>query len=349
MGIYEGLLRGMDDTLASGNVDVAVIAANETGSEFRKMFGVSSWNEEPFSATEENNELVFTINNEGTGIWVECDKGKLSDISSDITAIKCAGGIRIIAKNNDIADKLCKKIIADNISVHQATEVKDVDLLAKNIAPKRIIPNMQFDSSVKKLTNCTLELDYANTTASRIIFYNLPEFDNVRSESVRYIDITDNPLKFNGVKPQDIFGNSRFKKLFDFGYELSYVDDFVVQTSGKVTIKDMKGLRKLVTAKDFYNREFTEWPYRLKPGAKLSDFIDVSQFNNLSSITITDKKMGVLFEKVDDPHTKQHASYVYFIDMLKQTWEEKTGHKRNEIDNLIPVTADGWRVIIFRR
>ena len=150
MGIYEGLLRGMDDTLASGNVDVAVIAANETGSEFRKMFGVSSWNEEPFSATEENNELVFTINNEGTGIWVECDKGRLSDISSDITAIKCAGGIRIIAKNNDIADKLCKKIIADNISVHQATEVKDVDLLAKNIAPKRIIPNMQFDSSVKK-------------------------------------------------------------------------------------------------------------------------------------------------------------------------------------------------------
>lgn len=349
MRLYEGLLRGMDDTLASGNVEATVLAANETGSDFRKMFGIHSWNEEPFSATEENDKLIFTINNEETGVWVDCDKGRLSDISSDITTIKCAGGIRIIAKNNDIADKLCKTIIADYISVHQATEVKDVDLLAKNIAPKRIIPNMQFDSTVKKVTNCTLELDYANTTASRVIFYNLPEFDNVRSNSVRYIDITDNPIKFNGVKPQDLFSSARFKKLFDFGYELSYVDDFVVQTSGKVTIKDMKGLRKLVTAKDFYNREFTEWPYRLKSGAKLSDFIDVSQFNNLSSITITDKKMGVLFEKVDNPHGKQHASYVYFTDMLKQTWEEKTGHKRNEIDNLIPVTADGWRVIIFRR
>lgn len=349
MGIYEGLLRGMDDTLASGNVEAAVIAANQEGSEFRKMFGVSNWNEEPFSATEENGELVFTINNEGSGVWVDCDKGRLSEISSDISTIKCAGGIRIVAKDNDIADKLCKTIIADNISIHQATEVKDVELLAKNIAPKRIIPNMQFDSSVKKVTNCTLELDYANTTASRVIFYNLPEFDNVRSESVRYIDITDNPIKFNGIKTQDLFGNPRFKKLFDFGYELSYVDDFVVQTSGKVIIKDMKGLHKLVTAKDFYNREFAEWPYRLKPGAKLSDFIDVSQFNNLSSITITDKKMGVLFEKVDNPYGKQHASYVYFTDMLKQTWEEKTGHKRNEIDNLIPVTADGWRVIIFRR
>ena len=349
MRLYEGLLRGMEDTLATGNVEAAVIAANETGSEFRKMFGISNYDEEPFSVTEENNELVFTINNEGSGVWVDCDKGRLSDISSDITTIKCAGDIRIVAKNNDIADSLCKTIIGDNISIHQATEVKDVYLLAKNIAPKRIIPNMQFDSSVKKITNCTLELDYANTTASRAIFYNLPEFDNVRSNSVRYIDITDNPIKFNGVKSQDLFGNSKFKKLFDFGYELSYVDDFVVQTSGKVTIKDMKGLRKLVTAKDFYNREFTEWPYRLKSGAKLSDFIDVSQFNNLSSITITDKKMGVLFEKVDNPHGKQHASYVYFTDMLKQTWEEKTGHKRNEIDNLIPVTADGWRVIIFRR
>ena len=60
-------------------------------------------------------------------------------------------------------------------------------------------------------------------------------------------------------------------------------------------------------------------------------------------------RIDSMAEKVDDPHVKQHASYVYFTDMLKQTWEEKTGHKRNEIDNLIPVTADGWRVIIFRR
>jgi hypothetical protein len=196
MGIYEGLLRGMDDTLTSGNVEAAVLAANQEGSEFRKMFGVSNWNEDPFSTTEENGELVFTINNEGSGVWVDCDKVKLSDISSDITTIKCAGGIRIVAKNNNISDALCKTIIADNISIHQATEVKDVDLIAKNIAPKRIIPNIQFDSSVKKLTNCTLSLDYANTTASRVIFYNLPEFENVRSESVRCIDITDNPIKF---------------------------------------------------------------------------------------------------------------------------------------------------------
>ena len=206
-----------------------------------------------------------------------------------------------------------------------------------------------FSLKTARVYKNSLELDYANTSASRVIFYNLPEFDNVRSNSVCYIDITDNPIKFNGVKSQDLFSSARFKKLFDFGYELSYIDDFVVQTSGKVTIKDMKGLRKLVTAKDFYNREFAEWPYRLKSGAKLSDFIDVSQFKGLYSITITDKKMGVLFEKVDDPHAKQHASYAYFTDMLKQTWEEKSGHKRNEIDNLIPVTADGWRVIIFRR
>lgn len=348
ISLYEGLLRGMDKTLADGDVTAAVVAANQLGSNVREIFKVSHYSSEPFSSTEENGETVFTIDDGPHGIWCDCSKFKLSD-EINVDTIKCVGGIRIIAPENNIKDNLCGTIIADNISVHQATAVKDVELLAKNIGPRRCIPNMQFDTTVKKVTNCTLELDYLNTTASRVIFYNLPEFDNVRSKSVRYIDITDNPIKFNGVKPQDLFGNSRFKKLFDFGYELSYVDDFLEPAPGKVTIKDMKGLRRLVTAKDFYNREFAEWPYRLKPGAKLSDFIDVSQFNSLSSITITDKKMGVLFEKVDNPYGKQHASYVYFTDMLKQTWEEKSGHRRNEIDNLIPVTTDGWRVIIFRR
>ena len=28
IGLYEGLLRGMEDTLATGNVEAAVIAAN---------------------------------------------------------------------------------------------------------------------------------------------------------------------------------------------------------------------------------------------------------------------------------------------------------------------------------
>lgn len=347
MRLYEGLLRGMDKTIAVGDVTAAVVAANQLGSNVREIFKVSHYSSEPFSSTEENGETVFTIDDGPHGIWCECSKLKLSD-EINVDTIKCVGGIRIIAPENNIKDNLCSTIISDNISIHGATEVKDVELFAKNIGPKRCIPNMQFDSSVKKITNCRLELDYVNSSASRIIFYNIPEFDNVRSDSVRYIEITDNPIKFNGIKPQDLFSNVRFKKLFDFGYELSYVDDFVIQTSGKVAIKDMKGLRKLVTSKDFYNREFSEWPYRLKPGVKLSDFIDISQFDNLQSIRIADKKMGVLFEKVNAPGIKQPASFVYFTDMLKQTWEEKSGHKRNEIDRLIPVTADGWRVIIFR-
>ena len=54
-------IKGMDDTLTSGNLETAVIAANQKDSDFRKMFGVSNWNEEPFSTTEENGELVFTL------------------------------------------------------------------------------------------------------------------------------------------------------------------------------------------------------------------------------------------------------------------------------------------------
>lgn len=350
MRLYEGLLKGMEDTLESGNIEAAVIAANQHGSDARKLFKVPDYYESPFTVTEENGKLVFTIDVGPNGIWCECPKMNMCDVLTDVDIIKSVGGIRIIAPDNDIMEKLCKTIIADNVSVHAATEVKDVELFAKNISPRRVIPNMQFDTTVKKLTNCRLEIDLTSSTAARAVFYSIPEFDNVRSESIRYIDITGNPIKFNGVKSNDIMSDARFKKLFDFGYQLDYVDDFVTETPGSVAIKNMKDLRKLVTNKNFYNREFAEWPYRLKPGAKLSDFIDVSQFKDLYSITITDKKMGIFFERVDDPWVKQHASYAYFIDMLKQTFKDKKkGHTRSDINDSIPVTADGWRVIIFRR
>lgn len=348
MRLYEGLLRGMDKTLAAGDITAAVIAANEVGSKVREIFKVSQYSKEPFSATNENGETVFTIDDGPHGIWCECSKSNLSD-EINVDTIKCVGGIRIVAPDNNIKDSLCSTIIADNISVHGATEVKDVELLAKHISASKLIPSLQFDTTVKKLTNCHLEIERVNTTLGRCVFYNLPEFDNVRSESIRYIDITDNPIKFNGVKPQDIMSNSSFKKLFEFGYSLSYVDDFVVETPGEVTIKNMKDIRKLVTSKDFYNREFKEWPYRIKPGVKLSDFIDISKFNDLCNVRIEDKKMGILFEKVNHPIAKS-LTYSYFIDMLKQTYKDKKkGHTRADINNSIPVTADGWRVIIYRR
>ena len=109
----------------------------------------------------------------------------------------------------------------------------------------------------------------------------------------------------------------------------------------------MKSIRKLITSKEFYNREFTEWPYRLKKGVKLSDFIDVSQFKELRTLTISDSKMGIIFENVN-AQVDMHSAY--FVDMLKQTWNsKKKGHSTKDIVNLSPVTDDGWRVILFRR
>ena len=338
ISLYEGILRGMEDTLSDGGVAAAVIAANEPNSDFRKMFSGADYGD-AFSMTEENGKNVFTVTtNSSNGSWIECSKHKLSDLFDGVETVKIIGGARIIAPDNNIKDALCKTIIADNISIHQATEVKDVELFVKNLAQKRVIPNMQFDTSVKRLSNCRLEIDTTNSIASRAIFYSLPEFDNVTSDTMRHIDITDNPIKFNGVKPHDIMSDKRFKDIFEFGYDLSYYN-------GSVTIKDMKSLKKLITSKDFYNREFSEWPYRLKKGVKLSDFIDISQFKELRTLMITDSKMGIIFANTQiDMHTP------YFVDMLKQTWNsKKKGHSIKDIVNLIPVTDDGWRVILFRR
>lgn len=350
ISLYEGILRGMEDTLETGDVEIAVIAANEPDSEIRKMFSGSLGNE-PFSVSEENGKKVFTVSPSGyNGAWIECDAMKLSDTFSGIETVKVVGGARIIAPNNNIAENVCSTIVGDAISVHRATEVKDVNLIVKQLSGSKFIPNIQFDQTVEKVTNCNIEVNYNASTVGRVIFYNLPELNNVSSNTARYIDITDNPIRINGIKPNDLMGNKKFKKLFDFGYTLSYSDDHTLKTEGSVAIKDMKGLRKLITSKDFYNREFAEWPYRLKKGVKLTDFIDVSQFTDLRSIMIADAKMGIVFENTNAAPNSRPAVTAYFVDMLKQTWNSKIdGHTRSTIERNIPTTADGWRVIIFRR
>ena len=74
-------------------------------------------------------------------------------------------------------------------------------------------------------------------------------------------------------------GDTLFNKIFDFGYtiELTQSGKDKVNT---VKINNMTDIRKLIVAKDFYSRIYNEWPYKLKQGAKLSDLIDISGFEN---------------------------------------------------------------------
>ena len=111
ISLYEGILRGMEDTLSDGGVAAAVIAANEPNSDFRKMFSGADYGD-AFSMTEENGKNVFTVTtNSSNGSWIECSKHKLSDLFDGVETVKIIGGARIIAPDNNIKDALNKNVI----------------------------------------------------------------------------------------------------------------------------------------------------------------------------------------------------------------------------------------------
>ena len=345
ISLYEGILRGMEETLEIGNVEAAAIAANNND-DIKRVFGVNKWEEGAFSVSEDSGKRVLTVDRNSSHIWVDCAASnvKVSDHLGNIDTIKLIGGATIQDPHNEFAKKICKTIISDTFAVYNTSMLSDVEFRAQPLAKTRYFPGISFDKTVKKITDCRFEVDYGSTSHSRLVFNDIPQFDNVKSDTVRYIDITPLKLRIQGHKDPDVFANPAFKNFFDFGYDLSCSDDNI-----SVKIKDMKGLRKLITSKDFYNREFDMWPYRLKLGTKMTDLIDISEFKSLYTIMIADTKMGIIFENTKAPGLNSCVNN-FFIDMLKQTWDPNSpGHGKSSIIDKIPVTADGWRVIIFRR
>ena len=102
----------------------------------------------------------------------------------------------------------------------------------------------------------------------------------------------------------------------------------------------MKDFRKLIASRNFWNYEFDQFPYRLKKGAKLSDFIDISGFKNLHNIQIHDNKMNVLFINTKIGSVRE------FVGHVSASLKQNVGITNSIYDIPYPVTSDGWMVII---
>ena len=71
-----------------------------------------------------------------------------------------------------------------------------------------------------------------------------------------------------------------------------------------VKIKDMNSIYKAICSCDFnyFSVEgMTEWPIKLKKGAKLKNLLDISKFTNLSEVVIEDSKVCILFTNTNNP------------------------------------------------
>lgn len=354
ISLYESLLADIEDTLDLGDDMAAGIMANEKDSALRKMF--QAYGETAFEIEGTKTEKILNVKAWGrAGKVISCNKtlGKVSDTVANISEIRVFGPADILGGADiDIKEYLAKTIIAPSISVHETPVIKGVTFSVQKIADNGI-PLIQFGKETQKLIDCTIEVEPRTSMPSRAIFTRIPEFKNVNSETVEEINIRYNSSKFNYDAKSftdSIMANAKLTGMFEYGYTIEYKN--AKGDLRKTKVKDFSTLRKMASASDNSFRIYSEWPVRLNANAKLNDLIDVSGFKNLRSITISDDKFGICFENLKHPKNQKYGmAWQNMYCMLKErpvTISRSNDKAMNDMIAKIPVTKDGWRVMLCK-
>lgn len=335
------LLDDIDDILSNGDELAPAIMANMEASDLRKFFGIGAGVTTPFEFSDGGKTLIVNP----LSRFLRANPEKLNDIvSTKVETLMCKSSLAYNFMNP--AENLCPCIKADSFNFNEFAAIKfeDMEIYAGNYSGDKVFPNIIFNSgkASAELINSRLEIDYSITKSALLEFAgDIPIFKNVKSDTIKKIEITDrrgiqfSDKKLNAVA--NIFGNKRWEKLFEFDYDL---EEKRPNYGNKIKIKSMKDFRKLIVSRNFWSYEFDQFPYKLKKGAKLSDFIDISGFNNIHNIQIHDNKMNVLFINTKVGSVREFVGHV--TSSLKQIVKIT-----NSIYDIpYPVTSDGWMVII---
>lgn len=339
--LYEASILDIDGTLDYGDIDVANKMANKSDSKMREvlMHGLRS-EPTPFMFSKEGGKYQLYIFNPRLSTTID-DKSKdaIEDTLGDRAEKIVIEGIAHI--NTEKLEDITSSVTASTFTI-RAKSIKNVEITASPTKASRMLPNINIKSEADSATveNCRFEIESTMNTQGFLYFNgDIPKFKNVKSDSIKKLGITNiEPIVIDGKKTDvDFWNNPLWNKIFEFGYKIENTTD------GKtIPIKNMKSFRSLLTSRNFNFNNFSEFPYRFKTGSKLSDFIDISKFKNLQAITINDNKMGVLFFR---PEKFTNGQILHFHDyMLKRSWEDTIVNT----DKMIPETADGWKVIIYK-
>lgn len=343
--VYESLLDDIENTMSRGMSaaqDEIITKMNSDNSQLRKIFDVVHAPGDVFSFID-NPEKTLVVNPvKGGNCIANIGNGKVSDVIGDVDCIEFRKRLIVHGSNYSIdASDFAPKIVSDCIECSGIKSIDGISMFTRDLG-NRIIQKIEFDESLKSLSNCELSM---NCSGSRIWFHSVPELKNVVSKDIKDVSIVYLRPPLGKIKP---WSEKAYNNLFDFDYNLNYT----VGLDGKtetVNVKNMATLKKLVTAKDFYSRIYTEWPVKLKPGVRMSDFIDVTGFEKLDWLTIHDGKMAIICENIKN---SSRAHRAYFSEMLKNCYLSKAtehiAYDHDNIINAIPVTADGWRIAVVR-
>jgi hypothetical protein len=334
--IYESLLGKTSDKVKRAGLATVAMGGNEPSSDLRRFFGLPNWMKDPFSV--EGNTLVVTLNSTTN---ITSRNGALSElIGNKFNKVRLYG--KPFLSDMNVKDIIHTDIEAEDIRFDEDCTIEDVNI---KVIPG---PNKQypiitlFGNTVK---NTTFEIDYSKVGESfgYLRSLSIPTFVNVKSDTVPGIRI-DSPL----CGGESIIKDKRWEKIFEFGYKLGYriseLDNFRF-----TTIKSMDDIHKLVKSRQFRTREYDQFPYRIKKGAKITDFLDVSQFKNLKKIIVVNSMKDMIqitFEKVDSCPEKDSIVSKYPVSILIKERKEYIFGRPDLMLKDVPVTADGWRVLI---
>lgn len=352
ISLYESILSNMEDTLERGDISIINKDINSENSKLRDFFNLHFSGKTPFNYIKNGKKSILEIvTDRNSAAAVKLHTGiKLNDVISDISNV-IANTLIFIGENSTLNNKIfVSDLTCNHISIIGIETIENMDIVIND--GKSSGAGFICDNCLKYINNCTFET-YATTkdyASHRLQFRAIPVFNNVKSQTIQSINIVSQDFAsgFAGVKVPfkkiDIWKNPLFNNIFEFGYSLDCTNT-AKDTTKSATIKSLKDLKKLVVAGDFYSKVYSHNPYTVKTGAKISDFIDVSNFNNLHRITITDDKMGVFFINT---HFEGPTSIGVFIPEILKQYGDTGNYSVNKMWDELPTTTDGWKVMIFR-
>lgn len=365
-----GILGNIDDIFTDGDIEVDNLAANDPNSLLRTMFknieGVYS-NElsSPFKINIEGSKKTLHViaNSSRPAPVFDMDKGcKVSDVINDVDEVACTGWLNITGDKN-IREYIAPVISADKITVQAAKDIKGVTFVARNTPSSVYLPTLMFYNGHVHLTDCDLDFDTpTNKKANIIKFKGIPTFNKVSSKGANYIQMS------YATESDLIWDNPKIYDIFEFGYTVKGANSRTGKPKS-ARIGNMRDILKLVSSKaSCVETDWDEYPIRIKKGFKVTDFLDVSNFDDLYLITVSGQKMTLVFENTKHPwHKSINICQSYLSDMphaivtnvdpnnISMKYNRggvsvQTNYAKYESDLMaqIPVTDDGWKVCLYR-
>lgn len=317
-----GILSDIEDNLTAGNGAIIEVTGNEDHSELKRFFNLLH-EKTPFSVKDDT-LYVKLVSNFYNSIITKIDSEKdtfKSITGTTVDTINIDESFTMHAFVPVTSENTCNNIECDEFHSY-VTEIDGVNIKTKvssvsfaNASLPIKLSNMSINrfSNPPKNTYCGISINSNH----------LPVFKNVTSSTFNAISIKD--------PSNNIFRIENWSKIFDFGFTVT-TNDVKPKT---IAINSFENIYKLASSTRYLNKLYSEYPYKLKANAKLSDLIDISGFENLENLLISDRNICVQF-------LKNMKASTYFDDTLKTDVDIK-----HFVDSL-PTTADGFKVVIYK-